>query len=109
MPPVLPMLAKSVAGVPEPDDVPGGFVYEPKWDGFRAIVYRDGDEVRLDSRNSRPMERYFPEVVDAVAANTSNGSVAVGPAVPGPFWWCPGAPGPDEMWEAGCNETGQCQ
>lgn len=68
MPPVLPMLAKSVPGVPEPDATPGGYVYEPKWDGFRAIVYRDGDEVRLDSRNARPMERYFPEVVDAVRA-----------------------------------------
>ncbi len=68
MPPVLPMLAKSVLGVPEPDATPGGYVYEPKWDGFRAIVYRDGDEVRLDSRNARPMERYFPEVVDAVRA-----------------------------------------
>ena len=67
-PPVLPMLAKSVAAVPEPDGTPGGYVYEPKWDGFRAIVYRDGDEVRLDSRNARPMERYFPEVVEAVRA-----------------------------------------
>jgi ATP-dependent DNA ligase len=66
MPPVLPMLAKSVPAVPEPDAVAGGYVYEPKWDGFRAIVYRDGDEVRLDSRNARPMERYFPELVDAV-------------------------------------------
>ncbi|UKJ64701.1 ATP-dependent DNA ligase [Cellulosimicrobium cellulans] len=68
MPPVLPMLAKSVPDVPEPDAVDGGYVYEPKWDGFRAIVYRDGDEVRLDSRNARPMERYFPEVVEAVRA-----------------------------------------
>ncbi len=63
MPPVLPMLAKSVPAVPEPDAVDGGYVYEPKWDGFRAIVYRDGDEVRLDSRNARPMDRYFPQVV----------------------------------------------
>ena len=68
MPPVLPMLAKSVPAVPEPDAVDGGYVYEPKWDGFRAIVYRDGDEVRLDSRNARPMDRYFPEVVEAVRA-----------------------------------------
>ncbi|MCB7137608.1 ATP-dependent DNA ligase [Cellulosimicrobium marinum] len=65
LPPVLPMLAKSVPHVPEADAVPGGYVYEPKWDGFRAIVYRDGDEVRIDSRNARPMERYFPEVVEA--------------------------------------------
>ncbi|MCA5894043.1 ATP-dependent DNA ligase [Isoptericola sp. NEAU-Y5] len=67
-PPVLPMLAKSVAAVPEqPDDGPG-WVYEPKWDGFRAVVFRDGDDVRIDSRNSRPMQRYFPEVVEAVKA-----------------------------------------
>lgn len=59
MPPVLPMLAKSVADIP-PDQV-----YEPKWDGFRAIVFRDGDEVEIGSRNTKPISRYFPEVVDA--------------------------------------------
>jgi ATP-dependent DNA ligase len=65
-PPILPMLAKSVAAVP---DQPAGdpqWLYEPKWDGFRAIVYRDGDDVRIDSRNARPMQRYFPELVEAV-------------------------------------------
>ncbi|MFE6970336.1 ATP-dependent DNA ligase [Isoptericola sp. NPDC057653] len=65
-PPLLPMLAKSVPDVP---DQPGGaptWVYEPKWDGFRALVFRDGDDVRIDSRNGRPMQRYFPDVVDAV-------------------------------------------
>ncbi len=61
MPPVKPMLAKSVPGVPE-----GGYLYEPKWDGFRCIVFRDGDEVELGSRNERPLTRYFPEVVAAV-------------------------------------------
>ncbi len=66
LPPTLPMLAKSVSGVPDPDTVEGGLVFEPKWDGFRAIVYRDGDEVRLDSRSAKPMERYFPDVVAAV-------------------------------------------
>lgn len=67
-PPVRPMLAKSVASVPaQPDDDAGpAYVYEPKWDGFRAIVYRDGDEVRIDSRNTKPMDRYFPDVVAAV-------------------------------------------
>src|SRR5918998_1407625 len=66
-PPILPMLAKSVAAVPEqPDSGSPGWVYEPKWDGFRAIVYRDGEDVRIDSRNARPMQRYFPELVDAV-------------------------------------------
>jgi ATP-dependent DNA ligase len=64
MPPVAPMLAKSVKTVPtEP-----GYLYEPKWDGFRCIVFRDGDEVELGSRNERPMTRYFPEVVAAVKA-----------------------------------------
>jgi ATP-dependent DNA ligase len=66
MPPVSPMLAKPVSGVPAPDSVPGGLVYEPKWDGFRAIVFRDGDEVVLGSRNEKPLTRYFPEVVAAV-------------------------------------------
>lgn len=61
MPPVKPMLASAVKGVPE-----GEFLYEPKWDGFRAIVFRDGDEVELGSRNEKPLTRYFPEVVAAV-------------------------------------------
>ncbi|MFE7407595.1 ATP-dependent DNA ligase [Isoptericola sp. NPDC057559] len=65
-PPLLPMLAKSVPDVPgQPDGAPT-WVYEPKWDGFRALVFRDGDDVRIDSRNGRPMQRYFPDVVDAV-------------------------------------------
>jgi len=62
-PPVKPMLAKAVERVPEGD----GWVYEPKWDGFRTIVYRDGAELTLRSRNDRPMNRYFPEVVDMLA------------------------------------------
>ena len=59
MPPVLPMLAKVGA------DLPPDVFYEPKWDGFRSIVFRDGDEVEIGSRNTRPMARYFPEVVAA--------------------------------------------
>ena len=66
MPPVKPMLAKSVKEMPQPPDVPGGVLYEPKWDGFRCIVFRDGDDVELGSRNERPLTRYFPEVVEAV-------------------------------------------
>ncbi|MDQ1674171.1 MAG: hypothetical protein QOC98_2733 [Frankiaceae bacterium] len=62
-PPVAPMLAKSVPEVPT-----GEYSYEPKWDGFRTIVFRDGDEVELGSRNERPMTRYFPEVVEAIKA-----------------------------------------
>jgi ATP-dependent DNA ligase len=63
-PPVAPMLAKSVDKIPE-----GAYSYEPKWDGFRSIVFRDGDEVEIGSRNEKPFTRYFPEVVTAVLAN----------------------------------------
>src|SRR3984893_18115639 len=59
MPPVSPMLAKLTRELPA-----GDFLYEPKWDGFRCIVFRDGDDVELGSRNERPLTRYFPEVVD---------------------------------------------
>jgi len=52
--------------VPAPDSVAGGLAYEPKWDGFRAIVLRDGDEVELASRGAKPLTRYFPDVVRAV-------------------------------------------
>jgi ATP-dependent DNA ligase len=58
MPPVAPMLAKSVP------EIPPGASYEPKWDGFRSVVFRDGDEIEIGSRNERPMTRYFPELVD---------------------------------------------
>jgi ATP-dependent DNA ligase len=62
MPPVSPMLAKSVASIPpEASD-------EPKWDGFRSICFRDRDEVELGSRNERPMTRYFPELIAAIKA-----------------------------------------
>ena len=57
-PPVLPQLAKSQKSLPEGD----GWVYEPKWDGFRAIAFVDGGEVHLQSRNGRPLTRYFPEL-----------------------------------------------
>src|SRR5947209_4607971 len=66
MPPVKPMLAKSVKEMPTEKTVPDGLLYEPKWDGFRCIVFRDGDEVELGSRNERPLTRYFPDIVDAV-------------------------------------------
>ena len=64
MPPVAPMLAKSVPEIPT-----GALSYEPKWDGFRSIVFRDGDEVEIGSRNERPMTRYFPELVEAIKQN----------------------------------------
>lgn len=60
MPPVSPMLAKSVRSIPPEAS------YEPKWDGFRSICFRDGDDVELGSRNERPMTRYFPELVAAI-------------------------------------------
>jgi ATP-dependent DNA ligase len=66
MPPVQPMLAKSVKGIPDPAKFEGGLSFEPKWDGFRAIVFRDGDEVEITSRNTKPLTRYFPEVVAAI-------------------------------------------
>ncbi|MGA9749475.1 MAG: ATP-dependent DNA ligase [Nocardioides sp.] len=68
MPPVQPMLAKAVKGIPDPAKH-GGLSFEPKWDGFRCLVFRDGDEVELASRNTKPLTRYFPEVVEAIKAN----------------------------------------
>lgn len=59
------MLAKSVDDVPEPDSIPGGLAYEPKWDGFRGIAYVDGDSFELGSRGSKPLTRYFPELAAA--------------------------------------------
>ncbi len=66
MPPVLPMLAKSVKGIPDPAKHDGGLSFEPKWDGFRCLVFRDGDDIELASRNTKPLTRYFPEVVEAM-------------------------------------------
>ena len=65
VPPVSPMLAKLARELPEGD----GLFYEPKWDGFRCIVFRDGDEVVLGSRNEKPLTRYFPELVGSLLAN----------------------------------------
>ena len=66
MPPVQPMLAKAVKGIPDPAKFDGGLSFEPKWDGFRCLVFKDGDEVELTSRNTKPLTRYFPEVVEAL-------------------------------------------
>lgn len=76
-PPLLPMLAKAVSGVPVKD----GLIYEPKWDGFRCIIFRDGDEVELGSRNTKPLTRYFPEMVETVKANTPERCVLDGEIV----------------------------
>jgi ATP-dependent DNA ligase len=64
MPPIKPMLARAVYEVPRD----AGLVYEPKWDGFRCVVFRDGDEIELGSRNDRPLTRYFPELAAALRA-----------------------------------------
>jgi ATP-dependent DNA ligase len=61
-PPILPMLAKRIDALPDGD----GWIFEPKWDGFRALVFRDGDDLLLESRNAQPLARYFPELVDAL-------------------------------------------
>jgi ATP-dependent DNA ligase len=58
--PFEPMLAKATDAIP----AEGDFIFEPKWDGFRAMVFKDGDEVRIQSRDLRPFERYFPELID---------------------------------------------
>ncbi len=75
MPPVKPMLAKAAP------EIPPGQHYEPKWDGFRAIVFRDGDEVVIGSRNEKPLTRYFPEVVRAVLAAFPDRAVVDGEIV----------------------------
>lgn len=64
MPPIKPMLAKLVPELPV-----GDLSYEPKWDGFRCIVFRDGDEVVMGSRNERPLNRYFPEMIEPFLRN----------------------------------------
>ena len=69
MPPLSPMLAKAAKELPDPAKHEGGLLFEPKWDGFRCIVFRDGDEVELGSRNERPLTRYFPEVVEAASSS----------------------------------------
>jgi len=76
MPPVAPMLAKPVDAIPD-----GDYVFEPKWDGFRSIVFRDGGEVEIGSRNERPMTRYFPELVTAILANLPERCVIDGEVV----------------------------
>jgi ATP-dependent DNA ligase len=59
-PPILPMLAKRVGELPQS----GAWIFEPKWDGFRALIFRDGDEVMIQSRDEKPLNRYFPELIE---------------------------------------------
>ncbi|MDF9876160.1 ATP-dependent DNA ligase [Cellulosimicrobium cellulans] len=75
MPPIAPMLAKAVPEIPDLGHT------EPKWDGFRSIVFRDNDDVVLGSRNERPLTRYFPELVEQIKANTPTRCVLDGEIV----------------------------
>jgi len=76
-PPIEPMLAKLAEELP-PE---GPFLYEPKWDGFRAIVFRGGDDVFIQSRDLRPLDRYFPELHDALIEKLPEGCVVDGEIV----------------------------
>ena len=76
-PPIEPMLAKLATEIPVGD----GFLFEPKWDGFRAIVFRGGDEVFIQSRDLKPLDRYFPELHDALRAGLPDGSILDGEIV----------------------------
>jgi ATP-dependent DNA ligase len=76
-PPLDPMLAKAVDGLPTDD----GWLFEPKWDGFRAIVFRDGDELLTQSRDLKPLDRYFPELAEPLKANLPERCVIDGEVV----------------------------
>ena len=66
LPPLAPMLAKAAPDIPDAE--PGAYWFEPKWDGFRCLVFRDGEEIVLGSRNDKPLTRYFPELLDPLRA-----------------------------------------
>src|SRR5438046_10595979 len=63
-PPLAPMLSAAADGLPDGD----GWQFEPKWDGFRTLVFRDGDKILLQSRDEKPMNRYFPELLAPLTA-----------------------------------------
>src|SRR3954466_137215 len=71
------MLAKRVAELP----MEGKGIFEPKWDGFRALIFRDGDEIEIQSRDEKPLNRYFPEVVEAVRSQLPKRCVVDGEIV----------------------------
>jgi ATP-dependent DNA ligase len=73
MPPLLPQLARSRSALPEGD----GWAYEPKWDGFRCIAFADGDDVYLQSRNARPLLRYFPELTFPPGRHVLDGEIVI--------------------------------
>ena len=86
-PPVRPMLAKAMHALPEGDAPDGagpdgtGWIFEPKWDGFRTLVFRAGDELLLQSRDLKPMNRYFPELLEPLAAQLPQRCVLDGEVV----------------------------
>jgi ATP-dependent DNA ligase len=87
-PTIDPMLAKLTPTIPEPDRVDGGVLYEPKWDGFRGIVYFDGTDVEIGSRGSKLLTRYFPELVEMFTAQLTapcilDGEIVVRSGKPG--------------------------
>jgi ATP-dependent DNA ligase len=76
-PPLEPMLAKPSIGLPDGE----GWLFEPKWDGFRAIVFRDGDEILIQSRDLKPLDRYFPELAEPLRASLPERCVVDGEVV----------------------------
>jgi ATP-dependent DNA ligase len=76
-PPIEPMLAKPADGLPDGD----GWLFEPKWDGFRALVFRDGDETYIQSRDLKPLDRYFPELAAPLRASLPERCVLDGEVV----------------------------
>src|SRR4029434_9250488 len=76
-PPILPMLAKRVGELP----VGGTWIYEPKWDGFRALVFRDGDEILIQSRDEKSLNRYFPELLEPLRSQLPSRCVLDGEIV----------------------------
>lgn len=76
-PPVLPMLAKRASELP----AAGNWIFEPKWDGFRALVFRDGEEILIQSRDEKSLNRYFPELLDPLRAQLPSRCVLDGEIV----------------------------
>src|SRR6516164_10279483 len=71
------MLAKRVTELPGS----GTWIFEPKWDGFRALIFRDGDEILIQSRDEKPLNRYFPELIEPLRAQLPNRCVLDGEVV----------------------------
>jgi ATP-dependent DNA ligase len=76
-PPILPMLAKREDSLP----TEGEWIFEPKWDGFRALVFRDGNEILIQSRDAKPLNRYFPELLEPLRSQLPAQSVLDGEIV----------------------------